>query len=198
MVKLLLPFYLFTFLLFSCSENTGEEEEFANWQAQNEAFFASLEDSLRQAPDKWVKLKNFSLDQTTEGKVSDYVYAKKIETSQETESPMYTDSIRVSYQGRLLPSLSYADGYVFDGTVYGKYDIRTNDTAKFKLSGLIAGWVTPLLHMHRGDYWRIYIPSDMGYGDSGNGSSIPGYSVLVFDMTLIDFSPVGEVMRIYR
>ena len=52
--------------------------------------------------------------------------------------------------------------------------------------------------MHRGDYWRIYIPSSLGYGDSGSGSTIPGHSVLIFDLTLIDFSPVGEAMKPYN
>jgi len=197
MVKLLLPFYLFTFLLFSCSENTGEEEEYANWKVRNETFFATLEDSLRQAPAEWMKIKSYTLDDTTEGKASDYIYAKKIETGTETDSPMFTDSIRVSYQGRLLPSASYAEGYVFDGTVYGKYNARTNYTTRFKLSNLITGWTTAIQNMHRGDYWRIYIPSELGYGESENGS-IPAHSVLVFDMTLIDFSPAGKVMKPYH
>ena len=48
--------------------------------------------------------------------------------------------------------------------------------------------------MHRGDYWRIYVPSDLGYGSSAT-SSIPAYSVLIFDLTLVDFSPVGETMN---
>ena len=48
--------------------------------------------------------------------------------------------------------------------------------------------------MHVGDYWRIYIPSDMGYGASGSGTAIPGYSVLVFDLVLVDYSPVGQAL----
>lgn len=178
----------------SCSESDDKVDEYANWKARNEAFFATLEDSLKNAPDQWMKIKSYSLDQTTEGKASDYIYAKLISEGEGTDSPMYTDSVRVSYQGRLIPTASNPQGLVFDGTVYGNYDIRTNATTKFLLSSLVTGWITALQHMHRGDYWRIYVPSDLGYGSSAT-SSIPAYSVLIFDLTLVDFSPVGETMN---
>jgi FKBP-type peptidyl-prolyl cis-trans isomerase FklB len=63
---------------------------------------------------------------------------------------------------------------------------------------MIDGYTTALLHMHRGDYWRVFIPADLAYGEGGNSSgSIPGYSVVIFDLTLIDFSPVGQVMPVW-
>ena len=42
------------------------------------------------------------------------------------------------------------------------------------------------MRMHRGDYWRIYIPYQLGYGGTAR-SSIPAYSTLVFDLRLEDF-----------
>ena len=178
----------------ACGEETEDEGEFANWQQRNEVFFASLSDSLNRNPSQWVRYKCYSLDETVEGDASDYIYAKVIHSGTETDSPMFTDSIRVSYQGRLIPSATYPQGYPFDGTVNGTYSDKTNSTARLLLSQMIDGYVTALLHMHRGDYWRVYIPSALAYGDTGNGGTIPGHSVVVFDVTLIDFSPVGEVM----
>mgnify|MGYP002623462042 FL=1 len=193
-----LPFYLLTFFLFltvSCSESDDDEGEFANWQQRNEQFFASLEDSLKAHPTAWLKYKSFTLDEASEGKSTDYIYAKVVEAGDGLDSPMYTDSVRVSYQGRLIPSATFPEGYPFDGTVYGKYSSMTNANARQSLASMIDGYTTALLHMHRGDHWRIYIPSDLAYGDSGNdGGSIPGYSVVIFDLTLIDFSPAGEAM----
>ena len=177
----------------SCSESDDEEGEFDNWQQRNETYFASLADSMRQAPAQWVRFKNYSLDQQTEGCATDYIYAKVLQRGNGTDSPMYTDSVRVSYQGRLIPSATYPQGFVFDGTVYGRYDAATNSTACQKLSLMIDGYVTALLHMHRGDYWRVYIPSDLAYGATGS-SSIPGYSVVIFDLTLIDYSSAGQTM----
>ena len=194
-----LPFYLFTLLpLFtSCSEETSEEEEFANWKERNDLYLTALaEDSMQQAG--WQRFKKYSLDQNEEGTVSDYVYVKQIEKGEGTESPLFTDSVRVVYQGRLIPSKSYSKGYVFDGTVYGTYSSKTAYTSRQKVSGLIAGYTTALMHMHKGDYWRIYIPYELGYGESGSGTKVPGYSVLIFDLTLLDISPIGEVMKPWR
>ena len=194
-----LPFYLFTLLpLFtSCSEETSEEEEFANWKERNDLYLTALaEDSMQQAG--WQRFKKYSLDQNEEGAVSDYVYVKQIEKGEGTESPLFTDSVRVVYQGRLIPSKSYSKGYVFDGTVYGTYSSKTAYTSRQKVSNLIAGYTTALMHMHKGDYWRIYIPYELGYGESGSGTKVPGYSVLIFDLTLLDISPIGEVMKPWR
>ena len=194
-----LPFYLFTLLplFMSCSEETSEEEEFANWKERNDLYLTALaEDSMQQAG--WQRFKKYSLDQNEEGAVSDYVYVKQIEKGEGTESPLFTDSVRVVYQGRLIPSKSYSKGYVFDGTVYGTYSSKTAYTNRQKVSGLIAGYTTALMHMHKGDYWRIYIPYELGYGESGSGTKVPGYSVLIFDLTLLDISPIGEVMKPWR
>ena len=190
-----LPFYLFTLLplLTSCSEESSEVSEFDNWQARNEQYLAAVvNDSLKQS--NWMRIKKFSLDQTEEGSVSDYVYVKVIESGDETSCPSYTDSVRVIYQGRLIPSDSYPLGYVFDGTVNGTYSKKSSATSRQKLSNMLDGYATVLQHMHRDDYWRIYIPYQLGYGETDNGS-VPAYSVLIFDLTLIDFSPVGTVMR---
>lgn len=188
-------------LLVSCGEDIEEESEFANWQARNEAFFASLQDSLNSNPAQWKRIKCYSLDHTTEGNATDYVYAKVIESGTGTEAPLFTDSVRVIYRGRLIPSASYSQGYVFDETVYGTYSSATGATKCFWLAstGLISGFTTVLQHMHRGDYWRVYIPSELGYGETENSTAgIPGYSVLIFDLTLVDFSPVGQTMPIWR
>ena len=182
--------------LSSCSEEASEEEEYANWKERNEQFLASLvNDSLKQY--NWQRIKLFSLDPTTEGAASDYIYVKKISYGNGTETPIYTDSVRVVYQGRIIPSKSYPKGFVFDGTVFGDYSVKTAYTTRQLVSNTILGYATALQNMHKGDYWRVYIHSELGYGTSGY-STIPGYSVLVFDLTLLDFSPVGEAMKPWR
>ena len=188
----------------SCSEETEQSNEFENWKARNEAFVVSLEDSLSANASQWKKIKNYSLDENSEGAVGDYIYAKVISSSGATTSPMLTDSLRISYEGRLIPSASYPKGYIFDRTTYGTYNNATNAATKFVMvsngsEALISGWITALLHMHRGDHWRVYIPYQLAYEDKDKTNSsgiitIPAYSTLIFDITLIDFSPIGEVM----
>ena len=196
-----LPFYiclLMSALCLSCSEDEGTEDEYANWTERNDAYFASLADSLNGNPAQWKRIKSVYLNQESEGKATDYVYVKVVESGTETESPIATDSVRISYQGRTIPTASYPQGYVFDGTVYGDYSSATNATAKLRISSCVDGMATVLQHMHRGDHWRVYMPSELGYGEQNMaGSGIPPHSVLIFEMTLVDFSPVGESLPVW-
>ena len=38
--------------------------------------------------------------------------------------------------------------------------------------------------MKQGDEWELYIPSELGYGDSGAGGDIPCGAALVFTMEI--------------
>lgn len=190
---------LFLSFTLACSEEDATEDEYANWQQRNEVYFASLQDSLERNPAQWQRIKNYSFDDAVEAvePSSDYIYVKVISSGTETDSPAYTDSVRVIYQGRLIPTTSYPEGLVFDGTVYGEFTPATSATSKQLVSRMIEGYATALQHMHRGDYWRVYIPSDLGYGSTGSGSTIPGYSTIIFDLMLIDFAPMGEALPVW-
>ena len=184
--------------LSSCSESDGEPDEYANWKDRNETFFATLEDSLAAHPGMWMKFKSAAKDQSlTTGKNTDCIYVKVIESGEDGASPVSTDSVRVSYEGRLIPSATYPEGYIFDTRAYNGYDHDRNATAKFLASSLVDGFSTALYHMHRGDYWRVYIPYTLGYKEKSQ-SSIPAYSTLIFDLTLIDFTPAGHAMPVWR
>ena len=200
-VYILLPLIGGGWVGVSCSEENNEVNEYENWQQRNDAFFASLEDSLTNCSGTWVKIKSYS--KTPEGgKNTEYIYVKKLEDHKatETESPLYNDSVRVSYQGRLMPTkqplngTGFEDGKVFDSTVYGKYNVKTNATTRFKGSSLVSGFITALLNMRRGDTWLVYIPYDLAYGSSASGSNIPAYSTLIFKMTLYDFAAEGKAL----
>ncbi len=193
----------------SCSEDDTDVEEFDNWQVRNEAYFATLDDSLSNTDYSWQRLLSYSLSSAVPHQSTDYIYVKKIHQGTGTESPMLTDSVRVSYQGRLLPTAGNPQGKVFDGTAYGTYADATNSTVKLVMvangtESLLTGWITALLNMHRGDHWRIYIPQELGYKKNDQTSNstgevtIPAYSTLVFDITLVDFSPAGTAMKPYR
>jgi FKBP-type peptidyl-prolyl cis-trans isomerase FklB len=187
----------------SCSENDATVNEYENWQARNDAFFASLEDSLANGSGKWMKIKSYSKNPSlTVGNNTDCIYVRILENHDavETESPLTNDSVRVSYQGRLMPTkqpingTSFEDGKVFDSTVYGVYNIKTNATARFKVSAMIPGFTTALLKMKKGDTWLVYIPYALAYGSSASGS-VPAYSTLIFKMTLYDYAAEGVALQ---
>lgn len=58
----------------------------------------------------------------------------------------------------------------------------------FRVNELISGFQIALVNMHIGDHWRVYIPSDKGYGPRGAGRDIPGDSTLIFEIELIGIS----------
>lgn len=197
---------LLPLLFFSCSESNDEVVEYEDWQQRNETFFSALEDSLAANPSVWLKFKSYAKDQSlATGKNTDCIYVKVIPLDKKKyikgdtlATPCGTDSVLVTYEGRLIPSASYPKGYVFDTRAYGSFSIETNATERFSLSSnLVDGFATALQQMHRGDYWRVYVPYQLGYKNS-ELSSIPAYSTLIFDLILLDFSPTGKNLPVSR
>jgi FKBP-type peptidyl-prolyl cis-trans isomerase FklB len=88
--------------------------------------------------------------------------------------PTATDRVKVHYTGKLL------DGKVFDSSV------ERGQPAEFGVNEVIKGWTEALQLMPVGSKWKLYIPSDLAYGDRGAGADIKPGSTLVFDVELLD------------
>lgn len=91
--------------------------------------------------------------------------------------PAKDDNVKVHYHGTL------PDGTIFDSSVDRGEPITLN------VSGVIAGWTEALQLMPVGSKWRLFIPSDLGYGDRDAGPVIKGGSALVFDVELLSIEP---------
>lgn len=74
---------------------------------------------------------------------------------------------------------SLTNGKVFDDSH------RRKCPEAFRVNTLINGFQIALVNMHVGDHWRVYIPSEMGYGSHGAGRDIPGHSTLIFEIELL-------------
>lgn len=90
------------------------------------------------------------------------------------KKPSATDRVRCHYEGTLI------DGTMFDSS------IKRGEPAVFGVNQVIPGWVEALQLMSEGAKWRLYIPSDLGYGAHGAGEMIPPHSTLIFDVELIE------------
>lgn len=87
--------------------------------------------------------------------------------------PLSTDKIRCHYHGTLI------DGTIFDSSV------DKNQPIEYAVTGFITGWIEALQLMPVGSKWRLFIPSNLGYGDQGSGLIPPG-AALIFDLELLD------------
>ena len=193
MVRWSLPFclmVLFLPLLASCSESEEEDEEYANWQSRNEAYFEqqyqahSVQSETSFIIPNWSQPSSLSLSDIAH---TNCVLVDVLTKGKGTTCPQYTDSVAVHYVGHLMPTKSWPEGYEFDRSFLTELDPDVDVPSRLALNGsIISGFSTALQHMHRGDFWRVYVPYNLGYGSTRSGVILP-YSTLVFDVYLVDF-----------
>lgn len=88
--------------------------------------------------------------------------------------PVATDKVKCNYEGKLL------NGTVFDSSE------KQGHAIEFSVNGVIRGWTEALQLMPVGSKWRLFIPSDLAYGDQQMGPDIKPGSTLVFEVELLD------------
>ncbi|WP_199270063.1 FKBP-type peptidyl-prolyl cis-trans isomerase [Stutzerimonas stutzeri] len=105
----------------------------------------------------------------------------------EGPQPGTDDIVTVHYEGSLT------DGTVFDSS------IKRGAPIDLPVGGVIPGWVEGLQLMHVGEKYKLYIPSELAYGEQSPSPLIPANSVLVFDLELLgikgeegDAAPAAE------
>merc|ERR1711964_204565 len=62
---------------------------------------------------------------------------------------------------------------------------KRGSTTTFAPNQVIKGWTEAMQLMVEGDKWEMYIPSELGYGESGSPPKIQGGDALVFTMEII-------------
>ncbi len=193
-LKFFLPLVTIALAMISCSESNDEEEEYANWQSTNETYFdrlyATTKQKIEEGDTSWKIIRSWALENDAATKPSDYIIVHVEKEGNTGIMPFYTDSVRVHYSGRLLPSTSYSNGFVFDKSYTGTFYEETAVPSQFLVSGLVTGFTTALLNMNLGDRWKVYVPHQLGYGAEAS-TTIPAYSTLVFDIDLVGIYRAG-------
>ncbi len=183
---------LMALCMVACSETKEENNEFSDWQNRNDSYYLDIyQRATDNADGSWKLIRNYALEDTIDAAATDYIAVQVIENGTGSGCPMFSDSVQVNYDGRLIPSASYPEGYVFEQTYSGTYNPETAYPGKLYVGGTIDGMATALQYMHIGDRWRIYIPYQMGYGSSSS-SNVPAYSTLIFDLTLVAYYRAGQ------
>ncbi len=87
--------------------------------------------------------------------------------------PTLNDMVTTHYHGTLI------DGTVFDSSV------DRGQPASFPVSGVIPGWTEALQLMNVGSKWKLFVPSNLAYGERGAGGKIGPNSTLIFEVELL-------------
>ncbi|TKG96156.1 FKBP-type peptidyl-prolyl cis-trans isomerase [Puteibacter caeruleilacunae] len=88
--------------------------------------------------------------------------------------PAATDRVKVHYTGKTI------DGKVFDSSV------ERGEPATFGVNQVIKGWTEALQLMPVGSKYKLFIPSEIAYGERGAGADIAPNSVLIFEVELLE------------
>lgn len=96
--------------------------------------------------------------------------------------PTAQDTVVAHYAGTLI------NGKKFDNS----YD--RGEPLTIPVGGVIRGWTEALQLMHVGDKFKVFIPSELGYGDRGAGADIPGGAALIFEMELLEVKRAAAAM----
>ena len=97
-----------------------------------------------------------------------------IKETKEGRKPNATDTVKVHYRGTLV------DGTEFDSSY------KRNEPISFPLNRVIPGWTEGVQLMSEGDKVELVIPHNLAYGDRGVPGAIPPFSVLIFEIELLE------------
>lgn len=195
----------------SCSDDDDSGNSQASWELQNAQWFLGAVDSARtaiasaraqwgdawEAHCDWRIYKSLLKSDLQHGMAFDSICIHFLQRGEGTVSPRFTDSVRVNFRGFLMPVRKIVNGKdslvstTFTQTYYGQFNPATAAPQLMVVSATVAGFSTALQYMHAGDNCWVYMPQQLAYGTSANGT-IPAYSSLMFHLNLVDIYPPGN------
>ena len=106
-------------------------------------------------------------------KMSNGMQYEVIVAGTDTTKPTLRSKVKVHYHGTLI------DGTIFDSSV------QRGEPISFPLNGVIKGWQDGLQLMTLGSKWKLFIPSELAYGERSAGPVIGPGSTLIFEVELL-------------
>lgn len=153
------------------------EEELASLQKQVEEKIEVLRKQLLEKMGEENKIAGAAFLKENKGKegvkVTESGLQYQVVKAGNGKKPAATDRVKVDYVGTLI------DGTEFDSTV------KRGEPVVFGVNQVIPGWREALQLMDVGAKYRLVIPSELGYGETGAPPYIEPNSVLVFDVELL-------------
>jgi FKBP-type peptidyl-prolyl cis-trans isomerase FklB len=99
------------------------------------------------------------------------------------QKPGLDDQVLCNYRGTLI------DGTEIDSS-YSR-----NQPSVLPLKGVLKGWTEALQLMPVGSKWQLFLPSELAYGERGNGRNIGPNATLIFEVELLSIQNGGAEAR---
>lgn len=187
------------FMLFSCTDDDGNNDidEFANWQVRNNDYLKLIHDealcAIGQGGNEWKTFLNFHLNESSKNTINDSIYVKVVKEGEGSAVLHSTDSVKVYYYARLIPSVSYPKGKMIahSGQSTRVDDIFNKDLSvptSLDIPSQRDGLSTALQRMHIGDRWIIYVPYSLAFETNSftiGSVVVPGYSTIIYEVELL-------------
>ena len=87
--------------------------------------------------------------------------------------PSLSDKVECHYRGTLINGTEFDSSY------------KRGQPATFPVSGVIRGWTEALQLMPVGSKWKLFVPSNLAYGERGAGGDIGPNETLIFEVELL-------------
>ena len=84
--------------------------------------------------------------------------------------------------------LTHYHGTLINGDVFDS-SVQRGEPISFPVNGVIKGWTEALQLMKTGSKWKLYVPSDLAYGERGASPKIGPHTTLIFEVELIKVTP---------
>jgi len=91
-------------------------------------------------------------------------------------SPQPNEMVTVAFRGTLL------DGREFDSSS------KPGTASTIQANGVMRGWTEALTQMKPGAKWQLFVPPELGFGQTSR-AGVPGGSLLIYDLQLLRVSP---------
>lgn len=96
------------------------------------------------------------------------------------KKPKATDQVKVHYKGTLI------DGTEFDSSY------KRGEPVTFPANRVIPGWTEALQLMNVGSKYKLFIPSDLAYGERAASPQIGPNATLIFEVELLSIEKTPE------
>lgn len=87
--------------------------------------------------------------------------------------PTATNTVVTHYRGTLISGVEFDSSY------------SRGEPASFPVNRVIPGWTEALQLMSVGSKWKLFIPSNLAYGEQGAGKVIEPNATLIFEIELL-------------